>query len=183
MFAHPLGADAELRPLEPWQAAEFAEFTEANRKHLEPWMPWAGIVFDEESARRFLQKYADKQAGDSGRIMGIWHGEELIGGALWRVFDTSSGCCELGVWLSEAAQGGGLITRTCEHLIDWAVRIRGMARVEYRVSAENHRSIAVAKRLGMTHEGTLRSLFPLNGKRHDMQIWAVLAEEWHGRES
>ncbi|ASU80389.1 N-acetyltransferase [Actinopolyspora erythraea] len=180
MFAHPLGADAELRPLEPWQAAEFAEFTEANRGHLEPWLPWTGIVVDEESARRFLRNYANKQAEDTGRITGIWSRGELVGGALFRVFDTSSGCCELGVWLSESAQGNGLVTRTCEHLIDWAVRIRGMARVEYRVSAENHRSIAVAKRLGMTHEGTLRGSLPLRGGRHDMQIWALLAEEWHG---
>ncbi|SDP79094.1 Protein N-acetyltransferase, RimJ/RimL family [Actinopolyspora xinjiangensis] len=180
MFAHPLGSDAELRPLEPWQAAEFAEFTEANREHLAPWLPWADLVVDEESARRFLGNYANKQAEDTGRIMGIHSRGELVGGALFRGFDTSNGCCEIGVWLSESAQGNGLVTRTCEHLIDWAVRIRGMARVEYRVSTENHRSIAVAKRLGMTHEGTLRGYFPVRGRRHDMQIWALLAEEWHG---
>ena len=42
----------------------------------------------------------------------------------------------------------------------------------------NVRSAAVAERLGMTREGTLRSSFVVNGTRHDTEIWAILSSEW-----
>jgi RimJ/RimL family protein N-acetyltransferase len=63
-------------------------------------------------------------------------------------------------------------------MIDWAFRVRGMARVEWHNDPENVRSAAVAKRLGMTREGVLRSSFVLGGTRHDTEIWAILSSEW-----
>lgn len=54
--AYPLSPGAELRPLEPWQAAEFAAHVAAARDHLAPWLPWARTVVDTESARAFLQR-------------------------------------------------------------------------------------------------------------------------------
>ncbi|MGH3392207.1 MAG: GNAT family N-acetyltransferase [Actinomadura sp.] len=181
MLGKPLGDGAELRSLEPWQAAEFAAYTDRVRAHLEPWLPWAHVVTDTESARRFLQRYADRQAADGGRIYGIWLDDVLVGGTLFRMFDAENGLCEVGVWLAPEAQGRGLITRAATIMIDWAVRVRGLSRVEWLCSPANQRSSAVAKRLGMTHEGVLRSVFPMNGVRHDLEVWSMLADEWTGR--
>lgn len=36
----------------------------------------------------------------------------------------------------------------------------------------------MAKRLGMTCEGVLRQAFALDGDVRDVQVWAVLADEW-----
>ena len=181
MFAYPLGGGAELRPLEPWQAAEFAEHVARSRAHLAPWLPWATTVTDEESARQFLRRYAEAQANDAGRIYGIWLDEVLVGGTLFRVFDVGAGSCEVGVWLAPEAEGRGLITRAVRHMIDWAVGVRGMARVEWRTLPHNHRSIAGATRQGMTHEGVLRLAFPIRGIRQDVEVWSLLAGEWHSR--
>jgi RimJ/RimL family protein N-acetyltransferase len=80
MLTLPIGDDAELRPLEPWRAAEFATYVDRNRAHLAPWLPWAVFITNEDSARDWLQHYADEQARDGGRIYGIWLGGQLIGG-------------------------------------------------------------------------------------------------------
>lgn len=181
MFAYPLGDGAELRPLEPWQAAEFAGYVSRSRAHLAPWLPWATTVADEESARQFLRRYADAQANDAGRIYGIWLDGVLVGGTVFRVFDVDAGICEVGVWLAPEAEGRGLITRAVRHMIDWAIGVRGMARVEWRTLPHNHRSVASAKRQGMTREGVLRQAFPIDGVRHDVEIWSLLADEWHSR--
>jgi ribosomal-protein-serine acetyltransferase len=181
MFAYPLADGAELRPLEPWQAAEFAAHVEHSRAHLAPWLPWATTVTDEPAARQFLQRYAESQASDEGRIYGIWLDGVLSGGTLFRIFDSRLGVCEVGVWLAPEAEGRGLVTRAVRHMIDWAFGVRGMARVEWRTVPENARSIAGAKRLGMTREGVLRQAFPLNGVRHDVEVWAMLSYEWHAR--
>jgi RimJ/RimL family protein N-acetyltransferase len=89
--------------------------------------------------------------------------------------------CEIGVWLDPSVEGRGLITKAVTHMIDYAVRVRGIKRVEWYCAPANVRSKAAAARLGMTYEGTLRSSFVVNGVRLDSEVWSVLAEEWLAR--
>jgi ribosomal-protein-serine acetyltransferase len=70
------------------------------------------------------------------------------------------------------------VSSPVEAPIDRAVRERGMTRVEWRTLPADERSIAVARREGMTREGVLRGSFPHGGARHDTEVWALLAEEW-----
>jgi RimJ/RimL family protein N-acetyltransferase len=169
--------DAELRALEPWQAGEFAAFTARHRAHLGPWLPWARSVVDEESARRFLQRYADATARDGGRIYALWRGGEMVGGTLFRVFEPQARTCEIGVWLAPEATGHGLVTRAVEAMVAWAVDVRGMRRVEWCCVPENEPSRNVARRLGFVHEGTARQAFEHDGRVWDVETWALLASE------
>ncbi|MER5256656.1 GNAT family protein [Streptomyces sp. NPDC002855] len=178
MFAISLGEGAELRPIEPWQAQEFLTHIERAREYAAPWVPLTALTTDLASARERLQVYADKQAADTGRLYGIWLDDTLVGGVLFRIFDTANESCEVGVWLEPSAAGRGLITKASRVVIDWAVDARGMHRVEWLASSANDRSIAVAKRLGMTKDGVLRESFPWQGVRHDMEVWSVLAPQW-----
>ena len=178
MLSQQLTDDAELRALEPWQAAEFAAHVAGAQSHLMEWLPWGADAAEEAGARALLQRYADAQARGEGRILGIWVDGKLAGGVLFRVWEQSTGMCELGVWLVPSAVGRGLVTRASRVMIEWAFRVRGMHRVEWRCASANVRSSAVARRLGMTREGVLREAFPLRGVRHDVEVWAVLASEW-----
>ncbi len=178
MLALELGEGAQLRALEPWHADEFAAHVDRIRDHLKPWIPFASKIYDADGARVLLQRFADFYVADKGRLYGIWLGGELSGGTLFKEFDAQTGICEVGVWLAPWATGKGLITRAVTHMIDWAVDERGMQRVEWRTDPRNERSRAAAARLGMTREGVLRSTFPLNGQRHDSEVWSVLADEW-----
>ena len=166
--------DAELRPLEPWQAPEFAAYTERHRSHLGPWLPWARSVVDVETARAFLQRYADTTAQDGGRIYALWLDDVMIGGTLFRVFDIASGTCEVGVWLSPEATGRGVVTRAVTEMVAWAVEVRGMRRVEWRCVPENLPSRAVAERLAFRHEETLPAAFDHDGRSWDLEVWALL---------
>jgi ribosomal-protein-serine acetyltransferase len=181
VLALPLGDGAELRALEPWQADEFAAHIDRIRDHLAPWVPLAESVVDVDSARETLKRYADMQATDTGRLYGIYLDGMLVGGTLFRVFESRWGRCEVGVWLAPEAEGRGLVTRAVTQMIDWAVDVRGMQRVEWQNDPRNARSRAVAQRLGMTLEGVLRSTFVIGGRRGDTEVWAVLADEWTTR--
>ncbi|WP_328906016.1 GNAT family N-acetyltransferase [Streptomyces sp. NBC_00234] len=182
MFAISLGDDgAELRPLETWQAQEFLTHIDRARELVDPWIPFAAAAKDLDSARALLQRYADSQAADTGRLYGIWLDGTLVGGVLFRIFEAGTGNCEVGCWLEPAGEGRGLVTRAMHQLIDWAVDVRGMHRVEWVASSANTRSLAVAQRLGMTRDGVRRESFLYQGKRHDSEIWSVLAPEWRAR--
>jgi ribosomal-protein-serine acetyltransferase len=176
-----LGGGAELRPLEPWQASEFLEHMDRARATVDPWIPWASVSTDLGSARKTLQRYADRQARDEGRIFGIWLDGVLVGGTMFVSFDVASGNCEVGCWLEPAATGRGLITAAVRLLIDWALATRGLHRVEWHCRTDNVASSNVARRLGMTLDGTMRQSYPWKGVRHDTEIWSVLAPEWKER--
>jgi RimJ/RimL family protein N-acetyltransferase len=178
MLSLRLTDDADLRALEPWQAAEMSQHIAAAEEFLAPWLPWVETVATLDGAEKFLQRYADAQARGEGRILGIWVDGRLSGGVLFRVWENSSGMCEVGVWLAPEMTGRGLITRAVTAMIDWAFQARGMHRVEWRCVATNEPSRRAAQRLGMKLDGTLRELFPLRGTRHDTEVWSVLATEW-----
>lgn len=171
---------AELRPLEPWQAGEFLAHMNRARETVDPWIPWASNSTDLDSARKTLQRYADKHASDTGGLYGIWLNDVLVGGVMFVAFDVTSGNCEVGCWLEPSAYGRGLITKAARLLIDWALVTRGLYRVEWHCRPDNVASSNVARRLGMTLDGTLRAAFPWQGVRHDSQIWAILAPDWVG---
>ena len=178
MFSYPLGDDAVLAPLEPWQADQFAAAVEHARHHLAPWIPFAHTVTDVDSARDLLQRMADGHAADTRHMYGIWLDGRLVGGVLFPVFDVPNGMCEVGVWLVPEVQGRGLIARATRRVVDWAIRERGMVRVAWLTDPRNERSKAAAKRLGMSFEGVRRSSHVLAGERQDIEVWSLLADEW-----
>ncbi|MFJ8029249.1 GNAT family N-acetyltransferase [Streptomyces sp. NPDC096032] len=181
MYASSLGDDgAELCPLQPWQAEEFLAHMDRGREFIGRFNGLPDVVADVDGARAFLRAYARKEAADAGLIRGIRLDGTLVGAVILRRFDAVLGTAEAGCWLEPAAVGRGLVTRAVRVLIDWAVRERGVHRVEWWVSAGNAPSIAVARRLGMRKEAVLRESHPYRGERHDEEIWSVLAPEWTG---
>lgn len=178
MWKIELHSGAELRPLPSWRAEEFLAHVDRAREHTAPWIPIPHRVRDLDTARAVLQEYADFEARDGRRLYGIWQDGVLVGGTSFPVFDATSGTCEVGVWVEPSAEGKGLVTAACTRMIDWAIGERGMVRVEWRTSPDNARSKALAARLGMTYEGTLRSTYSLRGQRSDTEIWSLLADEW-----
>lgn len=183
MFALPLADDAELRPLEPWQAEEFFAHIERARAHTDPWIPWASRSTTLDAARATLQGYADRHAQDAGRIFGIWDRGTLVGGVMFVRFEIDAGTAEIGVWSEPAGSGRGLITRAVRVLVDYALGTRGLHRIEWHNSPTNLASRAVAQRLGMTLDGVLRAAYPYAGVRHDQEIWSLLAPEWAAQHS
>jgi ribosomal-protein-serine acetyltransferase len=180
VYSVDLRGGASLRPLEPWQAEEFLAHMDRARDTVDPWIPWASISTDLDSARATLQRYADKQAADKGRIYGIWLDGTLVGGTMFVTFDADSGIAEVGCWLEPSATGRGLITAAVRHLIDWAFHVRGLHRIEWHCRPDNTASSNVARRLGLKLDGTLRQNYLWKGVRHDTEMWAVLAPEWPG---
>ncbi len=178
MYTVALAEDAELGPLEPWQAEEFLAHMDRARATVDPFIPWAGISTDLDSARNTLQRYADKQAADTGRIYGIRLGGTLVGGVMYVRFDTRDGVCEIGAWTEPAGRGRGLVTAAAGRLLDYALVERGLYRAEWWNSTVNPASRAVARRLGMTLDGTMRRATEHHGERLDLEVWSMLAPEW-----
>ena len=177
MFSHPLADGVHLRTLEPWYADEFAAHLDRAREHIRPWVGPSFVTETVHEARATLVRYAEATARDQARLVGIWAEGTLVGGLMFVDFNAAGGTAELGCWLEPAGEGRGLITTAGRVMLDWAFTQRALHRIEWRCRADNVRSAATARRLGMTHEATLRQAWLNGGIHHDKQIWAILADE------
>lgn len=166
-----------LAPLEVWHAEEFAAHLDRAREHIRPWVGPSFVTDDLDGARATLLRYAHGTAEDRARLLGLWDADRLVGGVMFVSLSAASGTGELGCWLEPAAEGRGLVTWATGRMLDWFFDVRGLHRVEWRCRADNHRSAAVAQRLGMSLEGVLRESWLIDGVRHDTQVWALLAHE------
>jgi ribosomal-protein-serine acetyltransferase len=140
MLRTDLGDGAALRPFRVDDADELHAVIAANRDRLRPWMPWADQ--DTEGTRQYLRDATmatrDVQSAITldGRMVGT------IG------LVHPAGHPMLGYWLSEEAQGRGIMTRAVLAYVEHAFADLGYERVELRAAVDNVRSRAVAERTG-----------------------------------
>jgi RimJ/RimL family protein N-acetyltransferase len=107
---------------------------------------------------------------DEGRLLGT------VG-----LFGFVDGAAEIGYAVHPDGRGQGFATEAARAVLDWAFapapRGLGLVRVQWRAIATNAPSVAIAQRLGLRYEGTLRSGVFHRGARHDQLIGAVLRDD------
>jgi RimJ/RimL family protein N-acetyltransferase len=82
--------------------------------------------------------------------------------------------CELGYLVAPGARGQGIASEMLRELTRWALEDEQLLRAELLIDTENAPSLAVARRCGYAHEGTLRSVHHKNGIRIDLTVWSRL---------
>ena len=86
---------------------------------------------------------------------------------------------EIGYWIHADRIHQGIATQASAALTRVAFEIDHVARVEIHCDPANVRSAAVPRKLGFTHEATLRHHTLLqDGEFRDTMIWTLLASEF-----
>ncbi|CAN5853453.1 GNAT family protein [soil metagenome] len=182
MFACPVAERTELRLLEERHADELALLVDRNREHLRAWLPWVDGSRTPADARIFIAGAMRRWGQNNGFTAGIWHEGEMAGTIGLHAIDWSSRASSIGYWIGSDFQGKGIATAACRAVLDHAFGALGLNRVEIRCAPANRRSRAVPERLGFTKEGTLRQVQLLYDRYTDLVVYAMLADEWIGRE-
>jgi len=84
---------------------------------------------------------------------------------------------EIGYWVRADRIGRGIATETAGALTRVAFEADKLDRVEIHCDADNVRSASVPRKLGFTHEATLRKR-RVGGKIRDTMLWTLLADEY-----
>lgn len=170
-----------LRCKNPSDAPLLNEAIAANLEYLRAWMPWAmqEPVPVEEKAE-LLRRFRSDFDGDRDYPYGIFSADEarVLGGTgLHR--RPGGDALEIGYWLDREHQGRGLMTEAAGALVRVGFEVMRASRIEIHCDPANARSWAVARRLGFTHDGTLRRrmLTPQGDPRDDM-IWSLFPDEY-----
>lgn len=164
MFYRTVDPEIKLSLLHPHYADDLFKLIDIDREYLSQWLSWPAhtkTASDCESfAKQMLHSYAD------GKSMAccVHYQGTLVGTAGFNVIDHSLKRVEIGYWLASAYQGKGIVTRTCQKLIQIAFEELAIEKVQIAAAEDNLASRAVCERLGLSLEGIIKNSENLNGR-------------------
>jgi len=170
-----------IRCWNPVDAPLLKTAIDASLDHLKSWIPWAyeepeSLQTKVERLRQFRGKF------DLGQdfLYGIFNLDEtqVIGGTGLHT-RAGEGAREIGYWIHQDFINQGLATECSAALTRIAFEVEGVRRVEIHCDPENARSAAVPRKLGFTHEATLRQRISSRDEGYrDSMIWTLLSGEY-----
>ncbi len=177
MLSLALDDHRRLRLFEERDAAELYALVAANREFLARWMPWAQGQ-TQENTLEFIRSGRRQLADNQGLQTAIVQDSAIVGSIGYHRIDWDHRSTSIGYWLGESAQGHGTVTRAAWALVDHALSVWKLNRVEIQAGVGNDRSRAVALRLGFTEEGVLRQIERVGERFVDHTVFSMLAQDW-----
>ena len=152
-----------------------------SQDELKQWLPWAVDIPDEEQYEANIRKGHTRFLNREDLWMMILLKDTgvIIGGSGLHRIDWDVPKFEIGYWLATVYTGHGYMTEAVEAINNFAFDTLGARRVEIRVDSNNHKSIAIPKRLGFALEATLHneSRHHLTNELRDTLIFAKIRME------
>ena len=169
-----------VRCYKPSDTQLLADSITESLEHLKPWMPWVHMEPEaiEEKEKRMLRFRGDFDL-QKDYVYGIFNKDEsrLLGGTgLHKRLSESE--LEIGYWTHKDFINQGLTTESTAALVKVAFEVVHIHRIEIHCEPTNLASAAIPRKLGFTHEGTLRAKTPFIGKWNDSMIWGLLEDEY-----
>jgi ribosomal-protein-serine acetyltransferase len=168
--------NAELRSLRRRDAAALLVAVTTERPRLERWLHWPRRIVDLASAESVIDDY-DRKVDGRYAALGVFNGDQLLGGCNLVRWLPEQAQIELGVWAITDAEGRGLMRSAAEATIRYARQTLRVERLEWRAAVANQRSHALARRLGFVKEGVARASDLINGHRIDMVCYSLVQSE------
>ncbi|MFN2145937.1 MAG: GNAT family N-acetyltransferase [Anaerolineales bacterium] len=169
-----------LRCWEPQDAPALKAAVDASREYLKPWMPWAHVDTSLEMHLKRLRGERAKFDLDQDFTYAILSrdGSQVLGstGLHTRL---GAKAREIGYWVHVDHIGRGYASEAAMALTQVAFRVEGMDRVEIHCAPDNAASAAIPRKLGYTHETTLRRrLHWPDGTVMDSMVWTLFAADF-----
>ena len=162
----------------PDLADDIFRAVDTQRLYLREWLPWVDLTKSVDDTLAFIHSSIEKNKTGEQLTTFIYNGVDLAGSIGFVNINKDQKIGEIGYWLHRDMQRQGIMTQTCQRFIDYAFRIKALNRIEIKVANQNIKSQAIPKRLGFTHEGTLREALQMYGKFHDLELFSFLRREW-----
>ncbi|PIR80013.1 MAG: RimJ/RimL family protein N-acetyltransferase [Candidatus Levybacteria bacterium CG10_big_fil_rev_8_21_14_0_10_35_13] len=175
--------DLELRNFFVSDADKLFNLVDKNRDYLEEWLPWLQSVKKAEDSEKKIKEWAEKEKKGEGVNLGIWYKRQLVGVVSFNFINKENKKAEIGYWLDKNHQGKGIMTKSCELLIDYGFNELKLHRIEISCAQGNNKSCAIAERLGFTKEGYFRESALLNGEFVNMNWYGFLKSDWENSKS
>ena len=157
--------------------ADGDEVIALNRLSRKLHHPWVYPPIDDSSWSSYIQRLEGSQHDgflvclrDTGAIVGVINISEIVRGIFKSAY--------LGYYAGAPYTGQGYMTEGLGAVLRVAFNSLELHRLEANIQPSNHRSIALARRLGFRNEGFSRGYLKIGGRWRDHERWAITLEDW-----
>jgi ribosomal-protein-serine acetyltransferase len=167
--------DVVLNPLTEKDSLDIFNTLNNEREYMRVWLPFVDYTHEENDTRNYVISAldtADKQFTISykGKFAG------LIG---LKDTDPVNRKTEIGYWLSQYAQGKGIMTHSVLKLIEYAFDEMNINRIQIKVAVNNHKSKHIPEKLGFCLEGVERDgELLVDNVYTDINVYSLLKKEF-----
>lgn len=150
-------------------------------EHLGPWMPWAqGTPPTVSDTIAMLRRWRGEFDLNQDYVYGIFNRDEsAVLGSTGLHTRRGEAAREIGYWIHVDQTNRGYATETATMLTRIAFEVEAVEWVEIRCLVDNVRSASVPRKLGYTHEATLRQRgIRGDGTRGDTMVWTLFATDY-----
>jgi RimJ/RimL family protein N-acetyltransferase len=164
--------------LRPFEAGDVAAVTAACQDPEIPRWTHVPSPYREQDALQFFSyAAAAREAGRELHMAIVSADDDRLLGTIGLEAGVEPAIAEIGYWVAPEARGRGVATRAVALFSGWAIRELGIERVELLAHPENEASQLVARAAGFTREGLLRRYRRRKGRREDLLMFSLLADE------
>lgn len=167
-----------LREVRIKDAETIYQAIDSHRAYLQEWLPFAATLSCMHEEKAFLASVNRIPRCKRDFIYIIEDDKEICGLIGFHFSDLQNNRTEIGYWLLPEYQHRGIMTACVRLLCQWAIKDRGMNRIQIRCATGNKPSNAIPIRLGFQLEGTERDgELMASGEYVDINVYSALKKE------
>ena len=151
---------------------------DGSRKHLGHWFTWVEEIRRVKDVINYIRICQEHRRERTEFSYGIFRETELIGDISLMEVSLDDRRGELGFWLVRDATGRGYMTEAVAGLSRASYRHLNLDRIEIYCEPPNAACRGIPRRLGFTHEGTLRHAERRNNRPRDHEVYSLLRSEF-----
>lgn len=168
----------KLEPTSKLQASQLFTAIDNNRVQLSQFLPWVDNMRTVQDLKEYLKNAEIScQQGKEASFAILFNGVP-VGRIGLHHLNMHNKTGAIGYWLSEDAQGKGIILKSCKALINYGFRNLGLHRIEIKVAVNNLKSQKIPLKLNFVKEGVLRQAELINNQFLDLSLYSMLRDEW-----
>ncbi len=162
----PITVDTQisLQPVEVADAPEIFALVDSNRLHLRQWLPWVDATATLADMQKFLDTAAQDNAQGCDATFCILYSGEKVGICSLNAINKPDKQARIGYWLAESHCGQGVMTRSVYGLCELGFRVLQLHTLVLCAAEQNHKSRAIAERLGFRNTRKIMAAEDLYGE-------------------
>ncbi len=167
--------DIILYPLSVDDIFKIFNTINTEREYMREWLPFVDTTKEVEDTANFVNHVLE--TGE--KQFSIYYKEQFVGLIGYKDTDNLNKKLEIGYWLSQYAQGKGIMMQSVNKLVEYAFAEMDMNRVQIKVAVGNYKSRRIPEKLGFQDEGIERDgELLVDGVYTDIVVYSLLKREY-----
>lgn len=177
----PSGIPVTLRAPRIADADHWRRLRMADQALIEPFWDYSTLDWAQRHTRAmWLREYVSaRRAMRSGSgLHTVIEVNGRLAGQCDAWIDAFHARSELGLWVGSQHAGTGVGTTAARLMIACLFDVAGVERISAPIAVQNIATTRIAKRLGFTREGVMRSYMRVGRGRIDHTLWSLVRDDW-----